>query len=105
VLNFTYKRAEKMFKYYLMVSVTVSLFLAVCLWLKDAYSFTSLWCWVREYMYTRQGPMQESVHSWFPRPDPSIKKKKIQTTTHAHTYTHRRRTTTSSSRGSTRSWP
>lgn len=38
-----------MFKYYLMISVTVSLFLAVCLWLKDAYSFISLWCWVRAF--------------------------------------------------------
>jgi len=47
VLNFTFERAEKLFKYYLMVSVSVSLFLAVCLWLKEAYSFTSLWCWVR----------------------------------------------------------
>jgi len=49
VLNFTFKKAEKMFKYYLMICVTVSLFVAAGLWLKDSYSYTSLWCWTTSY--------------------------------------------------------
>lgn len=49
VLNFTFKKAEKMFKYYLIITITTSLFLAVCLWLGGTYSFTSLWCWIENW--------------------------------------------------------
>ena len=49
VLNFTFKRAEKMFKYYLICSVSFSVFLASVLWLQGVYSYTSLWCWITSY--------------------------------------------------------
>jgi hypothetical protein len=49
VLNFTFKKAEKMFKYYLILTIGLSLFLGICLWLRGLYSFVSLWCWITNY--------------------------------------------------------
>jgi pheromone shutdown protein TraB len=49
VLNFTFKKAEKMFKYYLIVTIGVSVVFAMCLWLRDTYSYTSLWCWIDDW--------------------------------------------------------
>ena len=38
-----------MFKYYLMLIGGVSFFFGMSLWLKNAYSYTSLWCWTTSY--------------------------------------------------------
>lgn len=32
-----------------MSTITISLFFAIGLWLKDSYSYTSLWCWTTDY--------------------------------------------------------
>lgn len=38
-----------MFKYYLIITIGVSLFFGMSLWLKNAYDYTSLWCWTASY--------------------------------------------------------